>query len=76
MKLLIGFRVVGLKDATEDEIKELTERLPMGYHCTHKANGEKLPHNGIFYERKPSFIHMRERAAKGCHGMLVTRRRK
>jgi hypothetical protein len=47
-------QAIGLKDATQEEIDSLKAKYTQGCHVTHKRNGKKLPHNGVFY----------------CHGRL------
>jgi hypothetical protein len=41
--------VIGLKEATPDEITALINKYPNGCHVTHKRSGAKLPYNGVFY---------------------------
>ncbi len=47
--------VIGLRNATLDEIEELKKKHPFGSHKTHLNNGSKLPYNGVFYTQKPLY---------------------
>lgn len=40
--------VIGLKNATKEEISLFKVKYPKGMHLTHDSKGKKLPYNGIF----------------------------
>jgi len=47
-----SYPVIGLKTATQEDIEQLKETYPQGFHkLYHSGSLKKLPCNGIFYTR-------------------------
>lgn len=44
--------VIGLRNATPEEIEQLKRTYPNGVYITHTILGDKLPHNGVFRTNK------------------------
>ena len=40
--------VIGLADATKEDIEALKKKYPSGYHKTKRSDGGDLPKNGVF----------------------------
>lgn len=53
MKTSFANRIIGLKDATPEEIQQLKTEYPMGYHATEFSDGTPMPNNGVFFTKKP-----------------------